>query len=86
MTFDINLDADGGSPKLYIKSTSKLSLMMSENDLCDIYRIRNPDNRRFTRRRKTPLRKRKLGFSLISDILAETAEIVDIINRIWPLL
>ena len=45
LTFDINLDADGGSPKLHIKSTSKLLLMMSENNPCDIYRIRNPNNR-----------------------------------------
>ena len=47
MTFDIDLDADGGSPKLYIKSVSKLSSVMSEIDLCDIYRVRNPDSRRF---------------------------------------
>ena len=60
LTFDINLDADGGSPKLYIKSTSKLLSMMSENDLCDLYRIRNPDNRRVTWRRKTPLKQARL--------------------------
>ena len=48
MTFDIGLDADGGSPKLYIKSVSKLLSVMSEIDLCDIYRVRNPDSRRFT--------------------------------------
>ena len=82
LTFDINLDADGGSPKLYITSTSKLLSMMSENDLCDIYRIRNPDNRRFTWRRKTPLKQRRLDFFLISDSLQETVEIVDIIPSI----
>ena len=31
--FDIDLDADGGSPKLKVKSLSKLLSMMSENDL-----------------------------------------------------
>ena len=35
--FDINLDADGGLPKLKVESVSKLVSMMSENDLCDIY-------------------------------------------------
>ena len=35
--FDVDLDAEGGSPKLKIKSLSKLLSMMSENDLCDIY-------------------------------------------------
>ena len=44
LTFDVNLGADG-APKLYIKSTSKLLSMMCENDLCDIFRIRNPVNR-----------------------------------------
>ena len=46
--FDVHLDAEGGSPKLKIKSLSKLLSMMSENDLCDIYRIRNPEAKRFT--------------------------------------
>ena len=41
--FDIALETDGGNPKLKIKSLSKLLAMMQENDLCDIYRIRNPD-------------------------------------------
>ena len=35
--FDVDLDAEGGSPKLNIKSLSKLLSMMSENDICDIY-------------------------------------------------
>ena len=43
--FDISLDADGGSPQLYIKSVAKLLSMMSENDLCDIFRTRSPDSR-----------------------------------------
>ena len=40
--FDIFLDADGGSPQLYVKSVAKLLSMMSENDLCDIFRTRHP--------------------------------------------
>ena len=46
--FDIALETDGGNPKLKIKSLTKLLAMMQENDLCDIYRIRNPDEKRFT--------------------------------------
>ena len=34
--FDVDLEADGGPPKLRVKSLSKLFPMMSENDLCDI--------------------------------------------------
>ena len=41
LIFDIRLDADGGSPKLKLKSESKVSSMTAENDLCDIYIIRD---------------------------------------------
>ena len=36
-----HLDADGGSPAIKIKSAAKLLSMMSDNDLCDIFHIRN---------------------------------------------
>ena len=48
MIFDIDLEADRGPPKLYIKSVSKLLSVMSEIDLRDIQRVRNPDSRRVT--------------------------------------
>ena len=64
--FYVNLDADGGSPKLKVKSLSKLLSMMSENDLCDVYRIRNPEAKRFTWRRKSPFKQRKLDIFLVS--------------------
>ena len=47
MIFDTTLDADGGSPKLKINWFSRLLLMMSENDLCDIFRVRHTDTQRF---------------------------------------
>ena len=62
LVFDINLDADGASPKLTVKSVSKLLSIMSENDLCDIYRIRNLQEKRFTWRRKTPFKQKRLDF------------------------
>ena len=71
LIFDIGLDADGGSPKLKLKSICKVSSMMSENDLCDIYRIRNPETKRFTWRRKTPFKQRRFNYFLISDCLQE---------------
>ena len=60
--FDVDLDAEGGSPKLKIKSLSKLLSMMSENDFCNIYRIRNPEAKCFTCRRKSPFKQRRLDF------------------------
>ena len=67
--FDTDLDAAGGTPKSYVKSVF-LSLM-SENDLRDIYRLRNPDIRQLTWRRRTPFKQRTLDFFLISDSFQE---------------
>ena len=44
--FDEKLDANGENPKLKDKSITKIISLMSENDLCDIYRVRNPQSRR----------------------------------------
>ena len=46
MILNTHLDADGGSPAIKIKSAAKLLSMMSDNDLCDIFCIRNPETRR----------------------------------------
>ena len=67
--FDVQLDADGGSPKLKLNSVCRLLIIMSENDLCDIYRLRFPYEKRFTWRRKTPFKQRRLDYFLISDSL-----------------
>ena len=53
LNLDIEADADGGSLK--IKSKSKVSSMMSENYLCDIYI-------RLTWHRKTPFKQGRLNF------------------------
>ena len=62
MIFDIDLDADGGSLKLSIKSVSKLLSVMSEIDLCDIYRVRNPDSMHLHGEGNHPLNKEDLIF------------------------
>ena len=82
LIFDIGLDADGGSPKLKLKSICKVSSIMSENDLCDIYRIRNPETKRFTWRRKTPFKQRRLDYFLISDCLQEAVQTIEIIPSV----
>ena len=84
--FDVDLDAEEGSPKLKIKSLSKLLSMMSENDLCDIYiyiyRIRNPEAKHFTWCRKSPFKQRGLDCFLVSDILQENTKAVGIIPSV----
>ena len=59
----------GGSPKLKEKSIFHLRSIMSDYELVDIYRLRNPGLRQFTWRRKTPLTMRRLDFFLISNTL-----------------
>ena len=69
--FDKSLDTDDGNPSVKTKSLSKLQKIITENDLCDIFRIRNPQEWRFTWRNKNPFKQRRLDFFLISDFLQE---------------
>ena len=82
LIFDVRLDADGGSLELKLKSISKVSSMMVENDLCDIYRMRNPETKRFTWRRKTSFKQRRLDYFLISDCLQEVVQTIEIIPSV----
>ena len=55
---------------------------MSENDLCDIYRLRFPYEKRFTWRRKTPFKQRRLDYFLISDSLKDVVNAIEIIPSV----
>ena len=68
LIFDINLDADGGKPQLKVNSLSKLLSITEENDLCDIFRVRCPNEKRFTWRRKNPFKQRYLDYFLFQTI------------------
>ena len=46
------LDADGGNPQVKLNSVTKLLSMITENDMCDIYRIRYRFSKRYTWRQK----------------------------------
>ena len=82
MILNNHLDADGGSPAIKIKSAAKLLSMMSDNDLCDIFRIRNPETRRYTWRRKTPFKQKRLDFFPVSDSIQENVQLVDSIPSV----
>ena len=69
-------------PAIKIKSAAKLLSMMSDNDVCDIFRIRNPETRRYTWCRKTPFKQRRLEFFLVSDSIQENIQLVDIIPSV----
>ena len=80
--FDCKLDADGGNPKLKIQSITKLVSIMSENDLCDIFRVYNPEMKRYTWHRKTPFKQSRLDYFLVSDHLQDQIDHIDIIPSI----
>lgn len=46
--FDTELDACGGNPSIKVKTIEVLDTIISEADLCDIWRIRNPLLKQYT--------------------------------------
>lgn len=57
--FDPDLDGNGGNPKRK-ESVKNIENICIINDLLDIWRIRNPKEKRFTWGQKTPLIQRRL--------------------------
>ena len=76
--FDKRLDADGGSPCLKVGTIQKLMDIMSECDLCDIFRVHNPELRRFSWKQKTPFIQRRLDYIFISSELQEDVSEINI--------
>ena len=76
--FDKILDADGGNPTLKIQSLTKIHTLMAENELCNIFRVRHPEERRFTWRRKNLFKQRRLDCYLISDSLQDSVSSISI--------
>ena len=61
------LDADSWNPPLKIQSLIKIHMLMAENNLCDIFRVRYPEKRRFTWWWKDSFKQRRLDYYLVSD-------------------
>lgn len=80
-TLDTELDCSGGNPTRK-KTVPIIEDIMSTNDLVDIWRIRNPQNKRFTWRQKSPIIQRRLDFWLVSDSIQEDIESTDIITAV----
>ena len=81
IALDSDLDCSGGNPfkKDSVKCIQDLCL---DYDLVDIWRIRNPEIKRFTWTQKNPLIQRRLDYWLISDVCQEDIEKPDIISSI----
>ena len=65
--FDLDLEADGGQPSIKLMPLAKFESIKQRHDLCDVWRIRNPDSRRFTYRSKSPFLQCRLDYLFISD-------------------
>ena len=81
LIFDQKFDASGGNPILKKKSLAKLIEIKETLFLCDIWRIRNPNVRRFTFRQNhvSGFIERRLDFFLISNILQESVIKTDVL-------
>ena len=72
--FNVHLDADldNSGGQIETKSTVKnIQDIMLEYNLIDIWRLRNPDKRQFTWRKRNPIIQRRIDFWLISDDLQD---------------
>ena len=74
VTFEPDLDCSGGKPfkKDSVKHIQDLCL---DFDLVDIWRIRNPESKRFTWRQRNPFIQRRLDYWLISDACQDDIEV-----------
>ena len=79
---DKKLDAYGGNPLLKLSSIAEITKIIEQYDLCDIFRVRFPENKRFSFRQSTPRRLRRLDFFLISNSLQESAKKTEILTSL----
>ena len=76
LIFDSIIEASGGNPILKMKSIAKLIEIKETLNLCDTWRIRNPNCTYFTFRQNhtTGLIQRRLDYFFISNILQESVK------------
>ena len=79
MIFDQDLDGSGGIKKTK-ESVKILEDICLEPDLIDIWRVRNPTEKRFTWRQKTPIIQRRLDYWLVNVSLQDDIVSVDILH------
>ena len=78
LVLDSNLDYHNYKHDNNVKARERVEDMIINLDLTDIWRDLNPDTRRYTWRRTTPLQQSRLDFFLVSDTLVQFVEDADI--------
>ena len=81
LIFDPAVDALGGNPRLQKNSLSFLFQLLSKIDASDIFRIRHPEEKRFTFRRKQAngIIHRRLDYIFLSNTMQEFVNEIDIL-------
>ena len=69
LVLDIDLDKKGGLAKTHTKAVKVIKDHMAELDLVDVWRLLNPDGRRYSWRRQKPEIHCRLDFCLVSQSL-----------------
>ena len=76
--FGILLESDGGNPSLKTTTLSQLE----SYELCDIWRIRNKNTKRYTYRQRTPFIQRRLDYIFVSSDLQDCIKTIDVIPSV----
>ena len=79
LILDVEKDKIGGNPTTHKNSLKEVLYIANLLDLVDIWRILNPDAKRFTWRRRKPDIHRRLDFFLTSSSLSTTITKADIL-------
>ena len=79
---DVSLDKSGGNYAIKAKSIAKLNDIISQYNLSDAWRIKNPNSQRFTWRQTKPLIQCRLDFILLSESLYDNIIEIDIVPSI----
>ena len=77
--FDLSLEEDGGKPSIRLMSLSKFESINQKIDLCNVWRIRNHDSRRFTYCSKSTFPQCRLNYLFISDSIQEDINQINIL-------
>lgn len=79
----VNIDKYGGRELHGNTVVNSMTELLGQFDLVDIWRIRNPEKRRYIFRKKTPLILSRLDYYMVSNSLQDNIVKTDIIPSIW---
>ena len=79
---DILLESDDGNPSLKTTTLSRLEFLLQSYELCDIWRIRNKNTKRYTYRQRTLFIQRRPDYIFVSSDLQDCANATDVIPSV----